>query len=124
MASRLLALCFDANDPDGLARFWSGALGWETADDPAGGATLLPADDTGFRIRFVPARERKSGPNRMHHDLTSGSPEDQRRTVATSLRLGARHIDIGRRPEEPHVVLADPDGHEFRLRAPARREAS
>ncbi|HMD11512.1 MAG TPA: VOC family protein, partial [Marmoricola sp.] len=29
MASRLDALCFDANDPDGLARFWSGVLGWE-----------------------------------------------------------------------------------------------
>ncbi|MFE3456528.1 VOC family protein [Nocardiopsis aegyptia] len=113
MASRLLALCFDANDPAGLARFWSGVLGWETADDPTGGATLLPADDTGFRVRFVPARERKSGPNRMHLDLTSGSLEDQRRTVATSLRLGARHIDIGQRPEERHVVLADPEGNEF-----------
>ncbi|MEO5709418.1 MAG: VOC family protein, partial [Nocardioidaceae bacterium] len=54
MTSQLAALCFDAHDPDALARFWSGILGWETTDDAMGGPALLPADDTGFRIRFVP----------------------------------------------------------------------
>jgi hypothetical protein len=49
----------------------------------------------------------------MHFDLTSTSLEDQQQTVATSLELGARHIDIGQRPEEGHVVLADPEGNEF-----------
>jgi Glyoxalase-like domain len=39
-------------------------------------------------------------------------------TVARSLGLGARHIDIGQRPEESHVVLADPDGHEFCVLTP------
>ena len=34
MTSQLIALCFDANDPLRLARFWSGVLGWEMADDP------------------------------------------------------------------------------------------
>src|ERR1019366_8490936 len=29
------------------------------------------------------------------------------------LGLDARHIDIGQRPEEGHVVLADPEGNEF-----------
>jgi hypothetical protein len=33
--------------------------------------------------------------------------------VARSLGLGARHIDVGQRPEEGHVVLADPAGNEF-----------
>jgi catechol 2,3-dioxygenase-like lactoylglutathione lyase family enzyme len=33
--------------------------------------------------------------------------------VAEALELGARHIDIGQRPEEGHVVLADPEGNEF-----------
>lgn len=113
MPSRLIALCFDANDPVGLARFWSGVLGWEMTDDPDEGVTLLPSDDTGFRIRFVHTREQKSGPNQMHFDLTSTSLEDQRRTVAGALALGARHIDIGQRPEEEHVVLADPEGNEF-----------
>ena len=33
--------------------------------------------------------------------------------MATALELGARHIDVGQRPEEGHVVLADPEGNEF-----------
>ncbi len=113
MTSQLIALCFDANDPLRLARFWSGVLGWEMTDDPHDGVTLLPGDDTGFRIRFVYTEELKSGQNQMHFDLTSTSLEDQQQTVARSLGLGARHIDIGQRPEEGHVVLADPEGNEF-----------
>ncbi|GAT66243.1 glyoxalase/bleomycin resistance protein/dioxygenase [Planomonospora sphaerica] len=113
MTCHLVALCVDAHDPLRLARFWAGLLGWETAGGLRDGVALLPVDDTGFRIRFLPTRERKAGQNRMHFDLTSTSPEDQRRTVARSLGLGARHIDIGQRPEEGHVVLADPEGNEF-----------
>jgi catechol 2,3-dioxygenase-like lactoylglutathione lyase family enzyme len=113
MASHLVALCFDAHDPFRLARFWAGVLSWDTADEPEGGIALLPSDDTGFRIEFFPTEEPKTGPNRMHLDLTSTSLEDQQLTVARSLGLGARHIDIGQRPADPHVVLADPEGNEF-----------
>jgi len=113
MTCHLRALCFDANDPPRLARFWAGVLGWEMADDPPDGMALLPSDDTGFRIEFFPTREQKAGQNQMHLDLTSTSLEDQRQTVARALGLGARHIDIGQRPEEGHVVLADPEGNEF-----------
>ena len=114
MAVRLVALCFDANDPAGLARFWSGVLGWESAGDPPHpGVTLLPRDDTGFRIRFEPTLHPRSGRNHMHFDLTSDSLEQQERTVARALGLGARHVDVGQRPDEGHVVLADPEGNEF-----------
>ncbi|QGV76906.1 VOC family protein [Streptomyces ficellus] len=113
MTSQLLALCFDAHDPLRLSHFWAGVLGWEPADDPHDAISLAPNDDTGFHLRFVGSEERKAGPNQTHFDLTSTSPEDQRRTVATALELGARHIDIGQRPEEGHVVLADPEGNEF-----------
>ncbi|MFI7503404.1 VOC family protein [Streptomyces sp. NPDC049687] len=113
MTSRLSALCFGASRPLDLARFWSGVLGWEMTEDPRDGPTLVPGDDTGFSLRFLPAQEPKVGQNRMHFDLTSTSLEDQRQTVARALELGARHIDIGQRPEEDHVVLADPDGNEF-----------
>jgi len=44
MASHLLALCFDANDPRRLARFWAGVLGWEMTHDPYEGLGLLPAE--------------------------------------------------------------------------------
>ena len=40
MTSHLVALCFDANDPLRLARFWAGVLGWEMVDDPDDGIAL------------------------------------------------------------------------------------
>jgi catechol 2,3-dioxygenase-like lactoylglutathione lyase family enzyme len=113
MTSHLRALCIDANDPPLLARFWAGVLGWEVVDDPDDGLTLLPADDTGFRLRFVPTQERKTRKNHAHFDLTSVTPADQQQTVERALRLGARHIDVGQLPEEGQVVLADPEGNEF-----------
>jgi predicted enzyme related to lactoylglutathione lyase len=113
MTCHLDALCFDANDPPGLARFWAGVLGWEMAGDPQDGITLVPGDDTGFRLRFLPTQAQKTGPNQMHFDLTSTSLADQQQTVARALRAGAQHIDVGQRPEEGHIVLADPEGNEF-----------
>ncbi|MFI2410376.1 VOC family protein [Streptomyces sp. NPDC018947] len=113
MTSQLFAICFNATRPEDLARFWSGVLGRQVADGPDGDIALLPPDTDGFRIRFLPSREPKSGQNRAHFDLTSASPEEQRRTVARALELGGKHIDVGQLPEEGHVVLADPDGNEF-----------
>jgi predicted enzyme related to lactoylglutathione lyase len=113
MACHLYALCFDANDPARLARFWAGILGWELSADPEAGVALLPIDDTGFRLRFLATEAPKTDPNQVHFDLTSTSLDDQQQTVTRSLELGARHIDIGQRSEEGHVVLADPEGNEF-----------
>jgi predicted enzyme related to lactoylglutathione lyase len=113
MTCQLVTLCFDANDPPRVAGFWSGVLGWEMVDDPDGGVTLLPSDDTGFQLDFFPTQEQKAGPNQMHFDLTSTSLEDQQQTVERALELGGRHIDIGQGPDAEHVVLADPEGNEF-----------
>lgn len=121
MTCHLVALSFDAHDPVRLARFWADLLGWEMAQDPQGGMALLPGDDTGFRMRFLPAEDQKTGQGQMHFHLTSTSLEDQQQTVARSLGLGARHIDIGQRPEEGHVVLADPEGYEFCVIEPDNR---
>jgi predicted enzyme related to lactoylglutathione lyase len=113
MTAQLVALCIDAHDPPGLARFWAGVLGWEMTDDPHDGIVLLPNDDTGFRIRCLPTQEKKTTENHIHFDLTSASPEGQQQTVDRAIALGARHIDVGQRPEEGHVVLADPEGNEL-----------
>ncbi len=114
MVAELRALCIDAQDTRGLAGFWSGILGRVAVDgDPGDGVVLEPADDTGFSLLFLPTREPKAAPNRMHFDLTSRSLAGQQETVARALDLGARHIDVGQRPEEGHVVLADPEGNEF-----------
>jgi predicted enzyme related to lactoylglutathione lyase len=113
MTSRLVALAVDANEPLRLARFWAGLLGWDTTEESSGAISLLPSDDTGFQLRFLPSQQQKVGQNRMHVDLTSTSLDDQQHTVGRALDLGARHIDVGQRPEEGHVVLADPEGNEF-----------
>ncbi|MEV6684664.1 VOC family protein [Streptomyces sp. NPDC051130] len=113
MTSRLFAICFNATRPSDLARFWSDVLGRQLADGPDDDVTVLPPDADGFRIRFLPGQEPKTGRNRAHFDLTSASPEDQQETVARALGLGAKHIDVGQLPQEGHVVLADPDGNEF-----------
>jgi predicted enzyme related to lactoylglutathione lyase len=112
MTASLVALCFDANEPLLVAQFWAGVLGWDIADECDGGLALVPSDDTGFQLRFLPTQEQKTAQNYMHFDLTSNlGPQWQ--TVEKALRLGARHIDIGQRPDEGHVVLADPEGNEF-----------
>jgi predicted enzyme related to lactoylglutathione lyase len=98
MSSQLDALCVAAHDPGRLATFWG---------------ELLEPDDTGFTLRFRPTDEPKTRQNQSHLDLRSAEPGDQELTVAKALRLGARPIDIGQRPEEGHVVLADPEGNEF-----------
>jgi predicted enzyme related to lactoylglutathione lyase len=121
MTCQLLALCVDASDPLRLARFWAGLLNWQMADDPKDGVALLPSDDTGFLMRFQPTLRAKAGQNQMHFHLTSASVEDQQQTVSKCLRLGARHIDIGQRPEEGHVVLADPEGNEFCVIEPGNK---
>jgi predicted enzyme related to lactoylglutathione lyase len=120
MTSELVALCVDAHDPGRLARFWSGLLGWD-AVDRAGHVALLPDDDTGFEIRFLPSSRAKTVANRMHLDLTSSSAQDQQQRVARALGLGARHLDVGQRPEEDHVVLADPEGNELCVVGPGNR---
>jgi len=111
MLTRLLTVTFDAHDPARLARFWAGMLDREVVED-AGGA-LLPGDETQLGLRFVPSDAKMVRPNYLHLHLTSTSPADQQHRVATALGLGAGHIDVGQRPEDGHVVLADPEGYEF-----------
>jgi catechol 2,3-dioxygenase-like lactoylglutathione lyase family enzyme len=123
MASRLVNLCFSANDPMRLARFWAEALGWQVGEEEDGALEVLPTDGTRFDLEFVPvpANETKQEKNRIHLDLTTSSVDEQRSAVSRLIELGARHIDIGQRPEEGHVVLADPEGNEFCIIEPENK---
>lgn len=111
MSLRLLAVMFDARDPVRVARFWAGLLDRDVVDTSRG--TLLPGDINQLGLGFAAAAAERAGPNRMHLHLTSASRSHQERTVARALDLGAHHLDVGQRPEEGHVVLADPGGNEF-----------
>lgn len=110
MTSRLLAVAFGALDPDRTARFWAALLDRDVVADADG--VLLPGDDTQVGLRFCPTRAEKREPNRLHLHLTSDA-SDQGTVVARALDLGARHVDVGQRPEEEHVVLGDPEGNEL-----------
>jgi Glyoxalase-like domain len=111
MTCQLFAVCFDARQPLRLAQFWAGVLGRKVVEE-AGGA-LLPGDDTQLSLRFVASRAEKLRRDYLHLHLTSTSLADQQDTVAKALDLGASHLDVGQRPEEGHVVLADPEGYAF-----------
>ncbi len=111
MTSRRLVIAFDASEPTLLARFWAEVLDRVVIQDARG--ALVPGGEGQPSVRFVPGFTQKTGPNGMHLHLTSTDLAEQEHTVATALRLGGSHLDVGQRPEEGHVVLADPEGNEF-----------
>lgn len=111
MPSTLVAVDFDAHRPAELARFW-GSLLDRPVEERAGGL-LLAGDETQVGLRLVESTTQKVLPNRIHLHLTSTDEADLRRVVDRALDLGASHLDVGQRPEEGHVVLADPEGNEL-----------
>lgn len=122
MTAQLVALRFDAVDPERVAAFWSALLGWPPPGAEADGSwRVTPPDDTGFDLVFGPALAPKHGKNPMHFDLTSTPAADQRSRAAHALDLGGQHIDVGQLPSEGHVVLADPEGDEFCVVEPGNR---
>ncbi len=117
MPTRLVHLVADAGDPAGLARFWSGLLGWQIAEEAAAEVDVWPAgftypDPVAVPLVFVPVPEPKAGQNRVHLDLASSSAAHQAELVARARDLGGRPLDIGQ-GDVPWVVMADPEGNEF-----------
>jgi hypothetical protein len=112
LSTRLVTLCFDANDPLRLARFWAATLHWDIYDETDEEISLVPTDGTRFLFVFLPVPEPKKGKNRIHLDLVSESPEHQSEMVDRLSALGARRVDIGQ-GDVSWVVLADPEGNEF-----------
>lgn len=112
MGCELVAITLDATDPERHAAFWSALL--DRPVEPHADGLLLPGPDaevglrTQHTVRAVPP-----GRHRTHLHLTSQSAEDQDARVSRALDLGARPLDVGQRPDEGHVVLADPEGHEL-----------
>jgi hypothetical protein len=113
MPLQLTSITFDAKDPRGLARFWAAALRWDVDDSNDDVIELLPTDGTRIGLTFITNPDEKVGQNRVHLDLTTTSLEDQIDTVRELLALGARRVDIGQGTDQPHAVLADPEGNEL-----------
>jgi catechol 2,3-dioxygenase-like lactoylglutathione lyase family enzyme len=117
MTSSITALTLDTHDPQGMARFYGGLLGWEVTTD-RGVPALVGPSEVGFGLRFAHAPYEKWGPNQMHPDLLASSLEEQAAVVDRALALGARHLDIGQGPDADNVVLADPEGNEVDVLPP------
>src|ERR1700743_2930136 len=118
MATRLVHVVADANDPPALARFWADALGWVIGDVADDEVDVWPEgysypDPVALPLVFVPVPEPKQVKNRVHLDLASTSAEHQAELVSRLRDLGATPADIGQGPEVPWTVLADPEGNEF-----------
>lgn len=116
MAVRLLAVTCDTDCPERVARFWSGMLRRDVIAD--GDGLLLPGSPTQVGLRFVPGPAAVEHLHRLHLHLTSADLAYQQDTVAGAVAIGAGHVDIGQRPEEGHVVLADPGGNYFCVMEP------
>lgn len=107
MSTRLAAVHIDAARPAELAGFWASLLGWKVAGDAAMRAPSTDGCELDFV--FVPEPGPKQAKNRIHLDLASSSPEDQRAKVERAVELGARRCDIGQ-GQVPWEVLIDPEG--------------
>ena len=98
-----------------VGRFWSAALGWplvwdqdqETAIRSPHGGPKLTWGGPPFRPR--------TGPDRVHLDLSPGADADQGSELARLLSLGATRPEQEQAAADGRVVLADPDGNRFCL---------
>ncbi|HTF13008.1 MAG TPA: VOC family protein [Asanoa sp.] len=111
MTSRVGDIVIDCADPELLATFWCGALGYRIfARDETGvairGATVSPD------ILFIRVPEAKTTKNRMHFDVCA-TDAGQEEELARLLDLGARRSAI--EASGSWVVLEDPEGNEFCL---------
>ncbi|MFT3852944.1 MAG: VOC family protein [Ilumatobacteraceae bacterium] len=116
MTARVDAVCIAALEPGRLADFWAEALRGRIDDPSAAEIDLVPLDGTVCRVRIVPTDVPKAARNRHHLDLTTSDLDDQVHTIGRLMVIGARPADAGQRGDEGHIVLADPEGNEFRLR--------
>jgi hypothetical protein len=102
----------DCVDQDRVSRFWAEALGG-TATIDSDGDVAVDIPGGGVKLLFLQVADGKAVKNRIHLDLTPGSPDEQHAEVDRLLALGATRADIGQTGSESWVVLADPEGNEF-----------
>ena len=119
MASEFSELCVDCTDTEKVGRFWSEVLGYEMdGPDEDGDVVLTGPDGSGPEILFQPVPEKKSVKNRLHLDVTP-TDREQSEEVQRLLELGATRADVGQGDIVSWVVMADPEGNEFCVLAPA-----
>jgi hypothetical protein len=106
---RVYSVVIDCADPRSLAVFWRRITGFEQGTTAIEWCSLHSADGR-TRIGFQQVPEVKTVKNRVHLDLSSADEE----AAATALEaVGATRLWVSEDPDDPFVVLADPEGNEF-----------
>src|SRR5215469_11138833 len=114
----IAAVVVDRADPRAMAHFWGEAMDWtlrEVADDHA---LLRSAKGVGPYLEFLRTPHLKDIRHRVHLDAVPYRGDDQAAEVARLQTLGATLADVGQ-GDVPWIVLADPEGNEFCVLAPA-----
>ncbi|MFI6645502.1 VOC family protein [Streptomyces sp. NPDC050504] len=119
MACRISELVLDCADPERLAAFWSGVLGYVEIEREADGSIAIgpPGIDFGGPqpvLVLSASSAPKAGKLPLHIDVNP-TDRDQDAELERLLALGARPADVGQTGEERWHVLADPEGNEFCL---------
>src|SRR3954447_25064099 len=102
----------DVHDVPKMARFWAAVLDYEVQMGDDEGAHLYSAAGGRPTVWLQPTTEPKRSKNRCHPDLRP-QDGDVEAEVHRLLELGAGHVDVGQRDDDPFVVLQDPEGNEF-----------
>ena len=123
MTLRLVQIAMNARDDSAVGRFWAEALGWGVSSEGPGVTNVEPVgvtypDPATVCIDVIVVPEPKTVKNRVHIDLATTSADHQADLVARLLDLGATHADVGQ-GDVPWTVLADVEGNEFCVLAPA-----
>jgi len=106
---RFHEVVIDCADPIALRDFWQGFTGW------AAGSTYddwCSLDEPGghLKIGFQKVPESKVVKNRVHIDWAAA---DEEATAQAIEAMGATRRWVSENPDDPFVVLADPEGNEF-----------
>jgi hypothetical protein len=110
IASQIHAVVLESSDPRRAAEFWGALLNRPPIRENPGFSLAGTPRQVG--LRFV-SEDSGGGRDLLHLHLITDGTRNQDDIVATCIELGASHIDVGQKPEEPHVVLADAVGEAF-----------
>jgi predicted enzyme related to lactoylglutathione lyase len=107
-----IGLVLDCADPQGLAPFWSEALGYGNAGSTGNYGVLVAPHGDRPKLLLQGVSEAKASKNRMHFDIETPDVDAE---VARLESIGARRLEPTARHEHgTHwVVMADPEGNEF-----------
>ncbi|NJC74206.1 VOC family protein [Planosporangium thailandense] len=114
----IAAVVVDCADPRGMARFWGEAMDWAVHEVTHDHARLRSAKGVGPYLEFLRTPDMKTVSSRVHLDVVPYRGDDQAAEVAWLTDLGATLADVGQ-GDVPWIVLADPEGNEFCILAPA-----